>query len=130
MKRMIQKFLMATAIASGVFYLAGCDDDNDPAPQLTGDSHTYPLTSVSDPAIDGTVTFAQRDDDRVVITIQLSGTQASASHPAHIHANSAAEGGDIVLDLTAVNGADGKSETVVNTLKDGTPVTYEDLLSF
>ena len=114
-----------------VILFSGCnDDDDDPAPQLTGNSETYTLSGVSNPAISGTVTFAERDDDKVLITIQLNGTQSGATHPAHIHANSAAEGGGIVLDLTAVNGADGKSETAVETLNDGTPISYEDLLSF
>ncbi|MEX1239208.1 MAG: CHRD domain-containing protein, partial [Cyclobacteriaceae bacterium] len=130
MKNVIQKFLMVAAIASVVFYFSGCDDESDPAPQLTGDSHSYPLASVSDPAISGNVTFAQRDDDKVLVTIQLTGTQATASHPAHIHANSAAAGGGIVLDLSPVSGADGKSETVVDALNDGTPMTYEGLLDF
>jgi hypothetical protein len=130
MKKVLQKFLTIVAITSGVFYFSGCDDENDPDPQLTGDTYTYPLASVSDPAINGTVTFSKRDDDKVVVTIQLAGTQAAASYPAHIHANSAAESGGIVLDLTSVNGSDGKSETIVNALNDGTPVTYEDLISF
>jgi len=111
-----------------LIYLAGCDDD--PGPQLTGDSKTFELGSVSNPAISGSVTFAERDDDQILITIQLTGTQSGASHPAHIHANSAAETGGIVLDLTDVTGGTGKSETIVKTLNDGTPLTYDDLLSF
>ena len=130
MRTLLRIFLMSSLIASGMVYLSGCKDDDDPQPQLTGDSETYDLAEVSGSGVSGTVTFAQRDDDQVLITIQLMGTQSGASHPAHIHANSAAEGGGIVLDLTDVNGADGKSETVVNALNDGTALTYEDLLSF
>ena len=126
MKTLLRSFLICTLIASGLIYLSGCKDDDDPEPQLTGDSKTYDLGSVSNPAISGTVTFAERDDDQVLITIELSGTQAT--HPAHIHANSAAEGGGIVLDLTDVTS--GKSETVVNALNDGTALTYDDLLAF
>lgn len=114
--------------ALSLIYLAGCDDD--PGPQLTGDSKTYDLGPVSNPAISGTVTFAERDDDQILITIQLTGTQSGATHPAHIHANSAAETGGIVLDLTAVDGATGKSETIVGALNDGTPLTYDDILTF
>ena len=115
-------------MAITLVYLSSCDDD--PDPQLTGDSKTYDLGPVSNQSISGTVTFAERDDERVVITIQLSGTTSGGLHPAHIHANTAAETGDIVLDLTDVDGATGKSETVVNTLNDGTPLTYDDLLTF
>jgi hypothetical protein len=129
MKTLFKTLLMCGLIASALFYLSGCNDDDEPKPQLTGNSKTYPLASVSDPGINGTVTFAQRDDDKVLVTIQLTGTEAGNTHPAHIHANTAAETGSIILDLTAVNGADGKSETVVNALNDGTAVTYEDLLA-
>lgn len=121
---------MCSLLASALIYLSGCnDDDDEPQPQLTGDSKTFVLAPVSPSATSGTVTFAERDDDKVLVTIQLTGTQSGNTHPAHIHANSAAETGAIILDLTAVNGADGKSETVVNALNDGTVVTYEDLLA-
>lgn len=129
MKALIKTFLTCSLLASSVIYFSGCDDDDDPGPQLTGDSKTYDLSPVSNSAITGTVTFAERDDDQVLITIQLAGTQSGGTHPAHIHANSAAETGGIILDLIPVNGADGKSETVVGAMNDGTAVSYEDLLS-
>lgn len=131
MKTRVQKFLACGLILSTAAVLSACDDDEEPAgPQLTGNQKEYTLAPVSDPAISGTVTFAERDDDQVVITIQLVGTMSGNMHPAHIHANSAAEGGGIVLDLETVNGADGRSETVVNALNDGTPISYDDLLNF
>ena len=130
MKTLFKTFLTCGLISSAVFFFSGCDNEDDPGPQLTGNSKEYTLASVSNPAISGTVTFAERDDDQVVITIQLNGTQAGGSHPAHIHKNAAAEGGPVVLDLTDVTGADGKSETIVNALNDATPITYEDLLAF
>ena len=105
----------------------GCSKD-DPTPQLTGTNKQYPLVSKSNPAISGTVTFAKRDDNATLITVQLNGTNAGASHPAHIHANTAAETGAIILDLTSIDGASGKSETVVKALKDGSAVTYEQLI--
>lgn len=128
MKTLLKSLMMCLLLASGLIYLSGCDDD--PGPQLTGDSKTFDLGPVSNPAISGTVTFAERDDDQVLITIQLTGTSSGATHPTHIHANTAAETGGIVLDLTDVNGADGKSETIVNALNDGTPLTYDALLAF
>jgi hypothetical protein len=130
MKTLVKTILACTLLTSGVLFFSGCDDDDEPQPQLTGDSKTYTLSSVSNPGINGTVTFAERDDDKVVITIELNGTQSGSTHPAHIHANSAAEGGGIVLDLTDVNGSDGKSETIVEALNDGTALSYEDLLAF
>ena len=127
---MIKFFKLGTLsgllLASMIFFI-GCKKDS-PQPQLTGTNKQFKLFSKSNPAISGTVTFAKRDDNATLITVQLSGTSAGASHPAHIHANTAAEGGSIILDLTAIDGASGKSETVVKTLKDGTAITYEQFL--
>ena len=131
MKTLFKTIFTYSLVASALTFFAGCDDEeDDPGPQLTGNSETYTLSPVSNPAISGTVTFAERDDDQTLVTIELTGTTSGNTHPAHIHTNSAAEGGGIVLDLTSVDGANGKSETVVKALNDGTPVTYEDLLTF
>ena len=127
MKTLVKSLFIYCLMAVGMICFVGCDDD--PGPQLTGDSKTFDLGPVSNLSINGTVTFAERDDDLVVITIQLTGTSSGASHPAHIHANSAAETGGIILDLTDVDGSTGKSETIVNALNDGTLLTYEDLLA-
>ncbi len=120
--------LSCLLLASALLFI-GCGKD-DPGPQLTGTNKQYQLFSKSNPSISGTVTFAKRDDNATLITVQLSGTSAGGSHPAHIHANTAAESGAILLDLTSIDGATGKSETVVKTLKDGSAITYEQLLDF
>jgi Holliday junction resolvase len=130
MKKLFKPLLIGCLLTASLFYSSGCNNDDDPGPQLTGDSKTYDLNPVSDQGISGTVTFAERDDDQVLITIQLTGTQSGNTHPAHIHGSTAAEGGTILLDLTDVDGATGKSETVVKALNDGTALTYDDLLNF
>lgn len=119
-------------ILAMVVLFASCkkDDPAPQAPQLTGTSKQFKLFAVSNPAISGTVTFAKRSDNATVVTLQLTGTSSTASHPAHIHANSAAETGAIVLDLAPVSGATGKSETIVTALNNGTAVTYEQLINF
>lgn len=122
--------MKAILLLAGLILVVACDDDEEPGPGLTGESKTYTLGSVSNPDVSGTVKFEERDDDQIVITIDLDGTQSGGSHPAHIHANSAAEGGGIVLDLNSVDGATGMSETIVSTLNDGTPITYDELLEF
>lgn len=127
MKKLIRSLGLCCLATAAMIYLAGCNDDSDP--KLTGESKTYDLGPVSNSSISGTVTFAERDDKMVVISIELTGTQSGGMHPAHIHANTAAETGDIILDLNAVDGATGKSETIVNVLNDGSPLTYEDVLS-
>ena len=130
MKNPLKTTMLFWLFAVSLIYLSSCKKNDDPGPQLTGDSKQYVLSPKSNPAISGTVTFAKRNDNSTLITVQLNGTQPGGSHPAHIHANSAAEGGGILLDFNAVDGATGKSETVVKALNDGTPVTYEDLIAF
>ena len=119
---------LSSLLLAGMMFFIGCKKE-DPKPQLTGINKQFKLFSKSNPAIGGTVTFAKRDDDATLITVQLNGTSAGASHPAHIHANTAAESGGILLDLTAIDGASGKSETVVKTLKDGSAITYDQLIN-
>ena len=70
MKTYLRAFLTCGMILSSVFFFSACDDDDEPQPQLTGNSKTYELSSVSDPGVSGNVTFAERDDDQVLITIQ------------------------------------------------------------
>src|SRR6187549_2420180 len=95
-KLSLMMFLMAATAAS----FMSCDDDDDNnEPTLTGETKTYPLTSVSNPAISGTIKFAERSDHATVITIDLDGTTSGNTHPAHIHANSAAQTGAIIIDL-------------------------------
>lgn len=108
--------------------ITGCEDDS--GPSLTGDNTVYTLGPKSNPGIDGNVTFSRQSDNSVLITIQLSGTQAGGNHPAHIHADNAIDGGTILLDLSNVEGASGRSETVVTALNDGSPITYEELIDF
>lgn len=128
MKTHLKSFLLYAFFASTLIFLAGCDDDDEPQPQLTGESKTYTLAPVSNSGVAGTVTFAERDDERVLVTINLTGAPSGGIHPAHVHVNSAAEGGAIVLSLNAVNG--GKSETAVNALDDGTAFSYDDVAAF
>ncbi len=109
----------------------GCNkDDEDAGPQPTGEEKTFELGAVGSSGVSGTALFEELDDQSVRITLTLTGTSAGGDHPSHIHANSAAEGGGIVLDLTNVEGATGISETIVTALNDGTAVTYESLIDF
>jgi len=130
MKKQIQTFLKITAFAFVMaIFLGACkDDDNAIVPSLTGQSKTYPLNSLSNPAISGTIKFAERSDNATVITINLTGTTSGNTHIAHIHQNSAAETGPIILDLNAINGANGMSETIVKKLNNDSDISYSQLL--
>ncbi len=82
------------------------------------------------PSIKGTATFQERSNGSALVTIQLQNTPADGTHPAHIHANTAAEGGAIAISLNPVNGATGLSQTEVSAYDDGTEVSYADLLDY
>lgn len=130
MKKRIQKFFKVMMVASmATVFIAACNEDDDAeAIGLTGVSKTYTLNSVSDPDISGTVKFAERDDNTTVVTIDLNGTSSGNTHPAHIHENTAAETGGIIIDLNSINGGTGMSETIVTKLNNGTAITYDELL--
>ena len=100
------------------------------ANELTGDSVTYGLNTVAAPDISGTATFAERKSGETLVTLALKNTPADGVHPAHIHARTATEGGEIVIDLANVSGATGTSVTNVTAFNDGTPIFYESLTHY
>lgn len=97
---------------------------------LTGESITYSLDSIANPDIKGEATFYQRNNGTTLVELMVEGTPSDGMHPAHIHANTAAEGGGIVISLTTVNGATGISRTQVGAFDDGTTITYEELVAY
>jgi hypothetical protein len=130
MRNNLSRFHIFTFLAVlSTFVFTSCKDDDDlpiPFPK----TKVYDLQSVADPAIEGTVTFVRLDARTTSVTILLTGTPTGGNHPAHIHANTAVEGGPIVISLKPVDGTTGTSTTIVQTTDAGTRVTYEDLLRF
>jgi hypothetical protein len=78
-----------------------------PAPTVVN-SKVYQLGAVGTSGVTGTATIIEKSDATLSVELELKNTVAGASHPAHIHLNTAAEGGDIALTLKAVDGATGK----------------------
>lgn len=110
-----------------------CEDNKDFEYKFfepSGKSITYDLGSKDVEGISGTVSFVEIADGSININFDLSGTPDDGIHPAHIHFNTAAEGGDIALSLAPVNGDSGNSTINVTALDDGTPITYDELLQF
>ena len=100
------------------------------ANELTGDSETYTLSERDVPGIKGEATFQKRTNGETLVTLDLEGTPEGGVHPAHIHANTAAESGPIVVTFNSVNGTTGMSMTNVATTDDGTTITYDSLLNY
>ena len=132
MKSQILKIL----ILAIVFASCSSDDENIVMDEnemeeipFVGDTKVYPLMSVSNSSISGTATFMMNEDNSTTVELEINGA-SSSNHPAHIHFNTAAEGGDIAISLTAVDGTSGMSTTTFSALDDGTSISYDDLLSF
>lgn len=107
------------------------DDDPMPAdPMPTGEEKSFPLASITNLQAVGTIKFIEIDDSSITVEIEISNGEAGGEHPSHIHLNTAAEGGDIAISLTPVNGDTGMSSTNFNQLDDGTVITYAQLLEF
>ena len=127
MKKLTSVFLFLSA----VFIFTSCDDENTtliPAPN--GNSILYNLGSKDVSGISGTAIFNENEDGSITAVLQISGTPDGGVHPAHIHFNSAIEGGDIALTFNPVNGDNGRSVTTFSTLNDGTSISYNEILNF
>lgn len=118
------------------FIFMSCSDNDDDTSVIVDPSPTeinskiYNLGSVGTLGITGTATFIESSDATLSVELELQNTPAGGSHPAHIHLNTAAEGGGIALSLEAVDGTTGKSTTTFTTLDNGSAITYEGLLNF
>ncbi|SEA77610.1 superoxide dismutase family protein [Psychroflexus halocasei] len=98
--------ILASLLITFITFTSCSDDDDGMLPPTMGDSKSYELMSVSNPAISGMVTFTENDNSSITVDIDLDGP-TSGMHPAHIHMNTAAEGGDIAISLEAVDGTTG-----------------------
>lgn len=131
MKKYYQFLILMVGVAGSLF-LQSCVDEQSPtdALELLGGSRSYPLDAVDGSGISGNVVFEEGEGGFTRVTINLSGTPNGGSHPAHIHFNSAAEGGDIAISLEPVNGTTGTSVTLVNQFDDGSFIDFERLIAF
>jgi len=98
--------------------------------KFTGEMAEYPLGSVAVEGISGKATFKERRSGKTLVEISLENTPSEGSHPSHIHANSALEGGGVIVPLSNVNGNTGIGLTDVTQDKDENPLTYDDLIAF
>ncbi|MEB8345863.1 CHRD domain-containing protein [Flavobacteriaceae bacterium KMM 6898] len=135
MKHLIGKLLITLLISPLIFISCSSDDGNQPDPPVDEsptevNSKTYNLVSVTNPDISGTAKFIELSDATVTVELKLQNTTSGGQHPAHIHVNTAAEGGGIARTLGTVDGGTGESTINFSTLDDGTSITYGELLNF
>lgn len=103
--------------------MSGCKKKETVAPKTT----TYNLKVKDQVGISGTVTFTETSSTVTTIDIALTGGN-SENHPAHIHINSAIEGGAIALSLNPV--VSGRSSTQVTKLDNNSAINYSQLILF
>ena len=119
----LPRLLAVAALAAGTVLWTGCDsnDSNMESDELRRVS--YELTAQDNDGslsggVDATATFWEVNNNQTLVTLELDGgaTGASVSHPAHIHNNSASEGGSIEIYLSPIDGSGGggTSARVVN----------------
>ncbi len=132
MKTTIRKTIWTNFAAMAVIFLivaSGCKkkEDDTPTPVPTPDplTTTYTLKAKDVLGVTGTVTIAEASSGSAASVVTISITGASATvHPAHIHGNSAVEGGGIVYTLNDVD-ASGKSTTTFNNVSYSTLVNFD-----
>ena len=112
-----------------LFFSCSGDDNITPIPS-SQISKTFALGSIDDNSVTGTAKFIKNEDNSTTVELDFTAIPTGGSHPAHIHYNTAAEGGGIAITLGTVNGDTGFSSITFTTLDDGTPITYDELMSF
>ena len=132
MKNFIPLKFLILMILSIAFVTCDDDDDDDDLidPTPTGRSMTYDLNELAVDGISGTAKFTEFSDNSTTVEIELQNTPDGGQHPAHIHFNTAAEGGDVAVTLGTVDGSTGKSSINIKELNNGSSITYEDLLAY
>lgn len=102
--------------------ITGCSED-----EVVVSSTSYDLKVVNQLGISGTVTFTETTSEVTTIVIEMTGGDA-VSHPAHIHVNSAVEGGSVAISLNPV--VNGRSTTEVTKLDNNAAISYAQLVGF
>ncbi|MCK0189547.1 hypothetical protein [Arenibacter sp. F20364] len=106
----------------------GCSKDDSSSKSSTS-VKLYTLSSVSNSNISGKVTFKKNEDGSTTVLLEINGSSTDI-HPAFIYFNNAETGGEVAITLEPIDCDCESSSTIVTTLDDGTPITYEQLLKF
>jgi hypothetical protein len=109
--------------------VASCNNDDslNPVTDPVLDNIRYDLGELNDSGVSGDAVFNEQEDGSVQLIVEVEGTSAGNMHPAHIHMNSAFEGGPIIVSLEPVDGATGLSITEFSSDIDGNPISFEDI---
>ncbi len=98
---------------------------------FTGDETSYDLEEADIAGITGIAVFRERFNGEALLEISLDGADDGNSYPAHIHVNTAVEGGQIAISLNPV--VQSSSATNISQLDPaagGQQITYNDLIDY
>jgi|SRR5690554_309712 len=97
---------------------------------LTGVTKTYMLAEKDLQGTSGSVIFSQRKNGEALAIIQIVNAVSGEVHPAHIHDNTAIEGGGIAFTFNPIDGDIGISQTNVANMDNGDSFLFADILDF
>lgn len=97
---------------------------------LTGVTKTYMLGEKDLPGTSGMIIFSERKNGESRAVIQVLNPINGEMHPAHIHNNTAVEGGSIAFTFNPIDGNIGISQTNVATFDDGVSFLFIDIIDF
>jgi len=94
---------------------------------LTGESTEYGFEPTVASDITGKATFYERLNGEALAVLELNNTTPGVEHPAHVHSNTFAEGGRVVITFNPVDGTTGLSSTNIASYDNGASFDYSDL---
>jgi hypothetical protein len=106
------------------------DDDVIVEDDLTGRAVVYNLISASEDNVSGFISFEERTDSGLVVTIEIDVTGESNLHPVHIHYGNYSEDAEMAAMLSPVDGGTGKSHSEIDRLSDGSVFNFDVLKDF
>lgn len=128
----MKKLVKSLILVFPFLILMGCSSDDNITPIPSSQiSKTFALSSIDNNNVNGTAKFINNEEENsITVELDFTGIPNGGMHPAHIHYNTAAEGGTIAITLGTVSGTTGFSTITFSALDDGTPISYDELLSF
>lgn len=129
---MTMRYFTSFCLLLATVFFMGCGDDSSSNfDEFTGRETSFDLVQASDFPISGTVTFKEKTDLSLQVTVSLNGTEGNISHPVHLHyGNLSTPDAEIAVLLNDLDAVTGESETTLSVLSDETEFRYDDLLNF
>jgi len=114
----------AVYIILALMLMTGCIGND--AEEVTNREVSYFLHRAGYDPIRGQVTFTELAPRKIEVSIELINTQEGYTFPAHLHFGTIREVGELAFRLEDVDGADGRSVTILENVK----LSNDEILTF